>query len=238
MAKATCLLGLLLIIGLTTRVTSLRFYLKNGEERCFTFDADANSVQKGEASVASKGGSGSGEAELEVRVVRSAAEPHDPPVYTGRLRRGKSKFSFRTPEHQHAPHHYDEDEDEVDDEEEEEYHGPRAGYRACVRLNGGNGAVHFNIAAGHNDVDAADAAASDEGVKSVSVAMREMHDTLTQVTRDISRLQQRENKLMRRNAKVGSRVVSLACLALVVLLASTGVQVMYLKSFFKQKKLM
>ena len=230
---------LTILAAIITPTTSLRFYLKNGEERCFTFDAESNSIQRGEASVATKGSSGGGEAELDVRVMSVGSSGHETPVYSGRLRRGKTKFSFRTPEHGHRNHHHNYDEDEEDEEEDdEEYNGPKAGYQGCIRLSGGNGAVYFSIIAGHNDADPADTAASDNGVQSVSAAMRDMHTTLTQVTRDISRLQQRENKLMRRNAKVGSRIVSLACLALVVLLASTAVQVVYLKSFFKQKKLM
>lgn len=227
-------LSIFVALALVYGTNALRFYLKDGEERCFTFDAEPGALQRGEALVERKGGNGGSNAEVNVRIVDThPSKSHLPPLYSGLLK-GSSKFSFRVPEHDHH-HRYDFDDD--DDEDEEEYAGHRAGYRACVRLTKTAGAVSFNIKSAMRDYDS-DQKASDDGVKGVARAMREMHETLAQLTKDISRLQQREHKLMRKNQSVGSRVVTLAALALFVLVASTALQVVYFKSFFKSKKLL
>lgn len=212
---------------LVTRAVSLRFYLKNGEQRCFSFDAEANSVQRGDARAEAAG------SELHIRVIATGKEGA-PPVYEGRLR-SASKFSFRTPPHSHQHHDYDDYDDEDD---EEDIAAPHAAFSACLTLSRGSGAVSFNIRSARSNADPADVAASDKGVKGVSLAMRQMHQTLSQLTSDLARLEQREHKLLDRNARVGSRVVTLALFSIVVLLASTAVQLTYFKSFFKQKKLL
>lgn len=230
---ATAAVALVALTLLLARASALRFYLKQGESRCFTFDAEADSLQRGDASVTAAG------ANLEVRITATGGDPRAKPVYAGRLT-GASKFSFRTPVHAphlHSNNHYD---DEDDEDDEDDVGAPRAAYSACLTLVRADRVVpvSFSIRPAHPDVDPSDVAASDKGVKSVSIAMRQMHETLTQLTRDLSRLQQRERKLLDRNARVGKRIVSLAFFALIILVGSTAIQLAYFKSFFKQKKLL
>jgi len=244
-----------------TKSTALRFYLNNNEERCFTFDAEPGTRQRGEAKVERKSQGHSvdntkdEEREIDVRVISTANEHgrsgHVPHLYSAKLR-GATKFTFATPHrHHHNNNHNKEEDDDYEDEEEDEDDedmgsgkGPRAGYKACVKLTlGASAAVKFTIR-GHDSSSMIsshptdDNSASDNSVKGISIAMREMHNTLTHLTRDISRLQQREHMLMAHNNSVGSRVVTFAIISLVILLAATALQVAYFSKFFKQKKLL
>lgn len=123
----------IMAICCSTTSTALRFYLNNNEERCFTFDAEPGTKQRGEAKVERKSlGHGSDnindeEREIDVRVISTASEHsrsgHVPTLYSARLK-GATKFTFATLHRHHHRYHgngndYD-DEDDLDEEDEDD----------------------------------------------------------------------------------------------------------------------
>lgn len=241
MGTGRLFLGLLTLCVLLHRAASLRFYLANAETRCFSFESIPNTLMRGTALA----DAGAGAPELDVVVKRIPHGPA-PPIYRGHLVTS-SKFSFRTPpvagKTDHAGGDYDSF-DEEDDDDDDDPARTKSPYSACVTLahgaasghDGARRAVTFHVKPAA-ERRAGETAANDGSVKSVSLAMRQMHETLGQLTKDIAVLQKRERKLLRRNKKVGGRIVWLAVVAIGVLCATAAVQIVYFMNFFKQKKL-
>lgn len=235
MCAMKVLLTLLICALSITGTRSLRFYLRDREKRCFSFEAPPNAVMLGEARAAS----GKGAPDILVHVI---ADRDSKTIFRRQLNHA-TKFSFRTPVAMQRHDLEGDDYDDYDGEDESQFDHSGM-YSACITISharnvhhdGSKRAVFFSIRDGHKDPK--DGAATESDADQVQTAMRQMHDTLNQVIRDLALLQKRERTLLNKNQLVGARVLQLAILATLVLVATAASQVVYFKSFFKRKKLL
>ncbi|PXF43906.1 hypothetical protein BWQ96_06372 [Gracilariopsis chorda] len=208
----------------------VRFYLNDRERRCFNFEAQHGVRVLGHRSIAH--GRGQAELSLEIKAANGKV------VYESHSGDAKdSMFSFITPAFD-APQHYEDYEYEMED--------PHAVFAACLTLSfhasmhtaNEKRAVTFWV-----EVDARGSGESAQGHATggsmirVQQSLRQMQNTLKTVAIDLTHLQARERRLVKRNKATAERLKLFAGVCLTVLIATSSLQYMHYKKLFKAKKL-
>lgn len=152
-----------------------------------------------------------------------------------------SKFAFRTPAHHPADGPHPDDDYLYDDYLDD------ATFDACLVLSfeqrgtyreGAKRAVEFWIRAdGRGAIPVNQPRAKEGAMGKVNAALEDMQTSLTRIVADLSALQQRERRLVRRTTVTASRLVIFAVLSLLVIVATSTLQFLHFRTYFKSKKL-
>lgn len=211
--------------------------MQDRDRRCFRFEAPFETRVVGYASVAN----GRGTAELNVNVKDKRGRT----VY--QTRRGNpdhASFSFQTPKYDEAlMGGNSEDNEDIYNYDAHELEG---WYDVCLEMaverdSKNQRAVTFWIRAEdyYADLDGpASQQASDEQVNSVSRSLRDMHEKMKGMIRDMVLLQQRERRLVDHGHATAKRLVILAVVSVIVIIVTAVLQYMHFKNYFKSKKLL
>lgn len=79
--------------------------------------------------------------------------------------------------------------------------------------------------------------AKKDHLKPLEVELKRLEDTVVQISQEMKSLQEREAKMRETNDSTGRRVVWFSVLTMLILVALTAGQIVYLKKYFKSKKL-
>lgn len=228
--KVSSAFVIVVIASLTQSCSSLRFYLNDRERRCFNFEAQHGVRVLGHRSISN--GRGQAELSLEIKATNGRV------VYESHSGDAKeAMFSFITPAFD-ASHDYEEYEYEMED--------PHAVFTACLTLSlhasmhtpNEKRAVTFWV-----EVDARGSGESAQGHATgssmirVQHALRQMQNMLKKVAIDLTQLQARERRLVKRSEATAGRLKLFAGVSLTVLIATSSLQYMHYKKLFKAKKL-
>lgn len=202
------------------------------ERRCFKFDAPYSSRVIGERSI----GNGRGHAVLHMDV-KSTSGVHVHSSDTADA--APAKFAFVTPDYYtgRAP--------DVEDDYDYEPYELDASYAVCLTLSfddhrhvdRGKRPITFWIRPDRHKGLVPEPKAKEGSLGTISVALQDMQESLRGMVNDLAALQQRERRLVLRTEATGSRLVLLAILSLVVIVATAALQFFHFKSYFKSKKL-
>jgi hypothetical protein len=79
--------------------------------------------------------------------------------------------------------------------------------------------------------------ASTKDLKPVEIKLRKITDTAGQIHREVQYLREREEQMRNTNKTIETRVVGYSIATLAFLLVLSAIQVIYLKRFFRAKKI-
>lgn len=235
----TCL-ALAVTLTLAPTVSALRFTLHPGTRQCFTEDLPTSTKIHATAAV----GDGIGKMEIDVWITTmqgTVLYHHRAPSH--------GKLTFTTPAAVKRSYSGI-DNDEPDDED---YAWTDETYRICLEHQNPQGAVlpagayrkvGFSIedpalrkAIENGERRVSHGHASDDDVENVSQKLRTMHSTMSLLISELSTLQQRERKMVKRSKKDSGRIVWLCLLAIIFCAVTAATQYAYYKSYFRQKKM-
>lgn len=214
--------------------------MQDRERRCFRLEAPFESRIVGHAAISN--GRGSAELSIDVKdksghILYQSHSGHP----------NRASFSFQTPKYD--PAHSDRDLYEDDDDSYDyDPHEIEGWLDVCMVLSMDRAthdarskrAILFWMRPEelHADEEGSSAPASDTNVQFVSHSLQEMQEVLKGMVADIVSLQQRERRLVDHSHITARRLVLFALSSLVVLMATSMLQYMHFKSYFKSKKLL
>jgi emp24/gp25L/p24 family/GOLD len=210
-----------------------RFSLEPGTRQCFTEDLPTQSRIEAEVRVAD----GKGAMEIDVWITTMKGR-----VLWHKRAPDHGKFVFTTGSVTKTQHSGI----DSDDEDEVDYGWTDETYRICLEHQRPSGSVHppgsSRIIAFHLTEEATGAAkgsqpVTGEAVNTLQLRMRTMHETLSLLITDLTMLQQRERKLVKRVSSTNQHIAILSGFAIAVSLLTALLQYHYYKKYFTQKKL-
>lgn len=227
-------LALALACALAHAGSAVRFSLAPGARRCFTEDLPTRARIAAEVRVSD----GKGAMDIDVWVTTLAGA-----VLWHRRAPDHGKFAFTTgaaTKTQHSGIDGEEDDDE-------DYGWVDETYRICVehqlppgRVVAGGAARTIALGLMESSLAGGDPGtlpAKDEAANRLQTRMRTMHETLSLVIGDLTKLQNRERKLVKRVKRTNVRIGYLSAIAVIVSVVTAVVQYQYYKQYFTQKKL-
>lgn len=151
------------------------------------------------------------------------------------------KLSFLTPLAEHTGPHYD----DYDDLELNDFRQDEDTFRICIEHQQNPSMAHVAgasrvITLRMKDVDTTvirhNRAASASDTDRLQRSMRSMHNQLAAMVGDLTQLEHRERTLTKCVAQTAWRVSCLAALSLLVIFATSALQMSYYKTYLRHKK--
>lgn len=221
------------LAALAASAAALRFPLSPGSRRCFTEDLPTSSRIRAEVRVAD--GKGAMEIDVWVTTLKGAVLWH-------RRAPDHGKFAFTTPPATRTEHSGI----DSDEEDDEEYGWMDETYRVCVEHQAPAGMVHAPDSSRMVYLSVSETRAGDsesgshaksDAANNLQMKMRVMHESLSLLIGDLTKLQQRERKLVKRVGTTNGRLAWLCGTAVLVSAITSAIQYQYYKTYFTQKKL-
>jgi len=238
------LAGCVVAAACASFAVGIRFYMEPRGEQCFSDTFEEGQRVMGDVVVTSARGV------LEVDMVikdeggsvvwRKENIDHAKFEFTSApaARRQHNRREFDRHQRDRRYNDYEHD-DYMYDDEEDLWHAPK--YEICLSSARGDvGAkkrrVTLNVHSGASARNY-DELAKEEHLNELETTLRGMYDELTNLMQEVEHVRMREDALRLINESTNSRVVWYSAISCVVMLAVGAYQMLYMKNFFRKKKL-